>query len=110
MIGRMRKAADGAALATETRAKVTVLASTRDPIPNDALGRVLQKELERVGPPRWDERDGAFAKALQKEVGVEPLGGEAPGVLTATEAGAGPCWRRPPRSARPGRPRAGSPG
>jgi aminobenzoyl-glutamate utilization protein B len=74
MIGRMRKAADGAALATETRAKVTVLASTRDPIPNDALGRVLQKELERVGPPHWDERDVAFAKALQKEVGVEPLG------------------------------------
>src|SRR5690348_7593003 len=34
MLGRMRKAAEGAALGTETRAQVTVLASTRDPISN----------------------------------------------------------------------------
>ena len=74
MLARMRKAADGAALATETRSKVTVLASTRDPINNEVLGRVLQKELERVGPPRFDEKDQAFAKQLQKEIGVEQAG------------------------------------
>ncbi|MGZ6123673.1 MAG: amidohydrolase [Myxococcales bacterium] len=74
MIGRMRKAADGAALGTETRAKVTVLASVRDPVSNAALGRVLQKELERVGPPRFDDKDQAFAKALQKEVGAAQAG------------------------------------
>src|SRR5438445_378185 len=51
MIGRMRKAADGAALATETRAKVTILASDRDPISNQVLGKVMQREMERVGPP-----------------------------------------------------------
>ena len=74
MLGRMRKAADGAALATETRAKVTVLASNRNPFDNAALGRVLQKELERVGAPHWDEQDVTYAKALQKEIGVEPSG------------------------------------
>jgi aminobenzoyl-glutamate utilization protein B len=74
MLGRLRKAADGAALATETRAKVTVLASVREPIYSDALGRVLQKELERVGAPRWDAQDTAYAKALQKEIGVDPAG------------------------------------
>jgi len=74
MIGRMRKAADGAALATETRAKVTILASDRDPISNQVLGKVMQREMERVGPPQWDAGDQAFARAVQKEVGVPEEG------------------------------------
>ncbi|HTO97663.1 MAG TPA: amidohydrolase [Myxococcales bacterium] len=74
MIGRMRKAADGAALGTETKAKVTVLASVRNPIGNSVVGKVMQRELERVGPPRFDEQDQSFAKALQKEVGVPQAG------------------------------------
>jgi len=74
MLERMRKAAEGAALGTETRAKVTILASGRDPINNEVIRRVMQKELERVGAPRWDEKDQEFAKAVQKEVGAEPAG------------------------------------
>jgi aminobenzoyl-glutamate utilization protein B len=74
LLARMRKAADGAALATETRAKVTVLASTRDPFNNQVIGRVMQKEMDRIGPPKFDEKDQAFAKALQKEIGVEQAG------------------------------------
>jgi aminobenzoyl-glutamate utilization protein B len=74
MLTRMRKAADGAAMATETRAKVTVLGSVRDPMSNEVLGRTMQKELERVHGPSWDDRDVAFAKALQKEVGVPEAG------------------------------------
>ncbi|TMA14290.1 MAG: amidohydrolase [Deltaproteobacteria bacterium] len=62
MLERMRKAAEGAALGTETRAKVTVLASGRDPINNEVIGRTMQKHLDE------------FAKAVQKEVGAEPSG------------------------------------
>jgi aminobenzoyl-glutamate utilization protein B len=74
MLARLRKAADGAATATETRAKVTVLGSVRDPVGNDVLGKTLQKELERVGAPHWDERDTAFARAMQKELGAPEAG------------------------------------
>ena len=74
MLGRIRKAADGAALATGTTAKVTLLGGTREPIYNDALSRVVQKELERVGPPRFDAADVALAKAIQKEVGIPETG------------------------------------
>ena len=74
MLGRIRKAADGAALATETTAKVTLLGGTREPIYNDTLSRVVQKELERVGPPRFDAADVALAKAIQKEVGIPETG------------------------------------
>jgi aminobenzoyl-glutamate utilization protein B len=74
MLARMRKAADGAAMATETRAKVIVLGSVRDPIGNEVLGRIMQKELERVGAPRWDEAEVSFARALQKENGASEAG------------------------------------
>jgi aminobenzoyl-glutamate utilization protein B len=74
MIGRLRKAAEGAGLATETTAKVTVLASTREPIYNETVSRVVQKELERVGAPKWDAQDQALAKAIQKEVGIPETG------------------------------------
>jgi aminobenzoyl-glutamate utilization protein B len=74
MLGRLRKAAEGAALATETRAQVTLLFGVREPVPNDALDRVLQKELERIGPPSFDQADQDFAKAIQKEMGFEEAG------------------------------------
>jgi len=74
MLGRIRKAVDGAAMATETTAKVTVLFGTRDPIYNDSLNRVLQRHLERVGAPRWDDADQAFARAVQKELGSAESG------------------------------------
>jgi len=74
MLERMKKAADGAGLATETRAKVTLIFSLREPIPNDALNAVLQRELERVGPPRFDDGDLRFARAMQKELGFEESG------------------------------------
>jgi aminobenzoyl-glutamate utilization protein B len=74
MLERMRKAAEGAGLATETRAKVTLIFSLREPVPNDALNAVLQRELERVGAPRFDEADQRFARAMQKELGFEQAG------------------------------------
>jgi aminobenzoyl-glutamate utilization protein B len=74
MIGRLKKAADGAALASETTAKVTLLASTRNPLYNEALSMVVQKNLDRVGAPKWDAADIALAKAIQKEVGIPEIG------------------------------------
>ena len=74
MVGRLRKAADGAGLATETAAKVTTLASTREPLTNETLARLVQKQLERVGAPPWDAADETLAKAIQKEVGIPEKG------------------------------------
>jgi aminobenzoyl-glutamate utilization protein B len=74
MLGRVRQAAEGAALATETRSKVTLLATTREPVYNVVLSRVMQKELEHVGAPPFDAADAEFAKAIQKELGFEARG------------------------------------
>ena len=74
IMGRLKKAAEGAALATETRGQLTVTFSVREPVPNDALNAVLQRELDRVGPPKFDDADQRFAKAMQKELSFEQLG------------------------------------
>jgi aminobenzoyl-glutamate utilization protein B len=74
LLARMKKAAEGAAMATETRAEFKVLFNTREPVPNDALAAVVQKELERVGPPAYDEKSIAFARSMQKELGLEQKG------------------------------------
>jgi aminobenzoyl-glutamate utilization protein B len=74
MLARLRKAAEGAGLATETTSKVSLLASTREPLFNDALSKVLQKHLARVGAPAWDAADLALARGIQKEVGVPETG------------------------------------
>lgn len=74
ILGRLRKAADGAALATETRAQVTVIFGLREPVPSDTLDAVLQRELDRVGPPRFDDADQRLARAIQKELGYDELG------------------------------------
>ena len=74
LLARLRKAADGAAMATETRAQVKLTFSVRDVVPNGALDAVLQKELERIGPPTYDAQDQAFARALQKALGLEQSG------------------------------------
>jgi aminobenzoyl-glutamate utilization protein B len=84
MVGRLRKAADGAGLATETSAKVTLLASTREPLYNEALSKLVQKELDRVGAPKWDAADQALAKAIQKEVAI-PETGLSPDILPYTK-------------------------
>ena len=74
MLSRLRKAAEGAALATETRAQVTLLFAVREPVPNTALDKVVQRELDRVGPPAFDAADLDFAKAMQKELSFETSG------------------------------------
>jgi aminobenzoyl-glutamate utilization protein B len=74
MLGRLRKAADGAALATETRAEVHLIFSLRNPVPNDPLDALLQRELDRVGPPAFDAAEIGFARGLQKEMGTDQVG------------------------------------
>jgi aminobenzoyl-glutamate utilization protein B len=41
---------------------------------NKAAAELFQKNIELIGMPRWTEDDQAFARALQKELGVEAKG------------------------------------
>ena len=63
---RVKKAAEGAALGTGTTFDYEVINGVYSILPNDVLGRVMDANLRRVGPPAWTAEEMAFAEKLQK--------------------------------------------
>jgi aminobenzoyl-glutamate utilization protein B len=70
----IKQIAEGAALATQTKAKVNVYYGVHDLLPNTPLAQRMQAHLERVGTPSWSEEEQAFAKACQAEMGLKQTG------------------------------------
>lgn len=76
----VRQIAEGAALATQTQAEVTVYLGMHDLLPNAPLAERMQAHLEQAGVPDWSAEEQAFARACQHELGL-PEQGLAPMVL-----------------------------
>ncbi|NNM03678.1 MAG: amidohydrolase, partial [Gemmatimonadetes bacterium] len=74
---RLLKIAEGAALATATEHKVTLLTGVHSMLLNRPLQEAMQANLEYVGGPKFTDEDQAFAKALQAYLGIEEKGLEA---------------------------------
>jgi aminobenzoyl-glutamate utilization protein B len=70
----LRQAAEGAAMATQTRANFILYFGMYDLLPNTPLAERMQTHLERVGVPQWTEAEQTFARELQQSFGVEPKG------------------------------------
>lgn len=62
---RIVKAAEGAALGTETRAEYEIIGGTHDLLINKTLADVMQKNLVRLGGVSYSEEDVAFANKLR---------------------------------------------
>jgi aminobenzoyl-glutamate utilization protein B len=69
---RILKIGQGAALMTETTLEVKDLGGDANLVPNDALARVAQRNLEEVGGFRYTPEEKHFAEELQKSL---PAGG-----------------------------------
>ncbi|HEX7284196.1 MAG TPA: amidohydrolase [Vicinamibacterales bacterium] len=68
----MQEIARGAAAMTRTKLSETrVDSDMHEVLPNRTLVEVIQRNLELVGPPKFDEREKAFARATQKD--LKPL-------------------------------------
>jgi aminobenzoyl-glutamate utilization protein B len=67
----VREIADGAAKMSRTKVDVRIDTDCHEIIPNDPLGKLLHRNLTRVGPPKFTDADRALAKDLQS-----PLRGE----------------------------------
>ena len=63
---RVIKCANGAATMTDTTCEIELLDAIYDLMPNDTLEAVLRDALDRVGAPRFDAADDAFAAAIEK--------------------------------------------
>lgn len=62
---RVVKAAQGAALGTETKMDYEIIGGTHDVLLNRTLGEVMQKNLERVGGVTYTKEEIEFAKKIQ---------------------------------------------
>ena len=68
---RVVRAAEGAALGTGTRMEYEVIHGIHSLLPNDALGRVMDRNLRRVGGVRYDQREEAFASQIHATLGTD---------------------------------------
>jgi aminobenzoyl-glutamate utilization protein B len=65
---------EGAALATNTEYKVTLLTAVHRKLLNRPLQEALQANLEFLGAPQFTEEDQAFARELQRSLELEEKG------------------------------------
>ena len=68
---RVDKIAEGAALMTETKLKKQFIDGCGDIMPNVTLEKVLAKNMEEVGAPKFDEADMKLAKELTESYEVK---------------------------------------
>ena len=66
--------AKGAALATQTHEKVTVFTGAYDVVGNDPLAKNVYGHLQRHFPIEWTDEEQAYAKSIQKEMGIPEIG------------------------------------
>jgi aminobenzoyl-glutamate utilization protein B len=74
LLARVRKIAEGAALAAGVEGEVHVQSGDYEMLVNRAGARVIQGNLDWLGPVPFSEKDQEFAKRLQKSAGVEEKG------------------------------------
>jgi aminobenzoyl-glutamate utilization protein B len=70
----VRQIAEGAALATQTRAEVDVFFGMWDLLPNTPLAERMQQHLEAVGVPAWTDAEQAFARECQANMSLPEAG------------------------------------
>lgn len=66
MVERVHKIADGAALMTETRVEKNVVTAVSNLIGNRPLEEAMQTNIDRLGPPQFDDADKKFAEAIRE--------------------------------------------
>lgn len=75
---RIRKAAEGAAMGTETKSDFEIIGGTYDLLLNNSLALIMQANLQQVGGVNYTEKENEFAKKIQATLGFE-----APAIATA---------------------------
>ncbi len=67
----VKEIAEGAAKMSRTKVEIRIDTDCHEIIPNDPIAKVLQKNLERIGPPKFTDADIKLAKELQAPVRSE---------------------------------------
>jgi aminobenzoyl-glutamate utilization protein B len=73
LIERVKKIAEGAALMTETKVNMQVVSAVSNLLGNTPLEKAMHDNLQRLGPPPFDEADRAFARKIQATLTEEDI-------------------------------------
>src|SRR5690348_14199045 len=73
LIERVRKIAEGAALMSETRMESQVVSAVSNLLANTPLEKAMHDNLERLGPPPFDDADRAFPAKIQATLTDEDI-------------------------------------
>ncbi|MFC4167341.1 M20 family metallopeptidase [Teichococcus aestuarii] len=73
LFARVRRCAEGAAHMTETELTVEVDKACSEVVPNTVLEMAMHENIRRLGPPRFDEEDRAFAAAIRESLTAEDI-------------------------------------
>ncbi|TCH96984.1 amidohydrolase [Roseococcus sp. SYP-B2431] len=73
LVERVRKIADGAALMTGTTVTTQVISAVSNLLGNDPLEKLMQDNLDRLGPPPFDAADREAAKKFQATLSAEDV-------------------------------------
>jgi aminobenzoyl-glutamate utilization protein B len=65
---RVKKAGEGAAIATETKMEFEQIGGVYAMLPNDTLGQVMDKNLRSLGGIEWTAEEKAFATTMRESV------------------------------------------
>ena len=65
LVGRVRRIADGAALMTETAVTTAVVSAVSNLMGNDPLEKLMDDNFQRLGPPKFDAADDAYANEIR---------------------------------------------
>ncbi|MFY8004190.1 MAG: amidohydrolase [Chitinophagaceae bacterium] len=79
LFDRVVKAAEGAAIGTETKMDYEIIGGTHDLLLNKTLAVVMEQNLQKVGGVKYTEAETSFAVELQKTFGfaVPPISSAA---------------------------------
>jgi len=89
VMARVQKAAEGAAIATETKVTFEQTGGVYNMLPNDVLGRLMDQNLREVGGETWDAKDIAFGQAMTPNLSPTKLTLASVGEVKAYELGGG---------------------
>lgn len=73
MLARIRDIAKGATLMTGTTVTEHIESDSFELLPNRPLSELLQRQLDRIGGPRFDERERSFARQTQADLADAPF-------------------------------------
>lgn len=66
LVERVRKIAEGAAMMSETKVEMQIISAVSNILGNRPLEETMQRVLEELGPPNFDEADRTFARKIQE--------------------------------------------